>query len=368
MRAVSGSVWRWLVVVLGVAVLVATPGVIARLPVGSAVDSPAAADLLARVQASVDTPYSGYAESTGGVVLPITDQLGSLPDLLGDTTTMRTWFRGPEDWRVDTIRLGGERDLYRHAGELWRWDYEQNTAVLTPGGEPRLRLPREQDVLPTTLGHRLLSEARPAEVSSVPARRIAGRDAPGLRLVPTEPRTTISTVDVWVDPGSALPLRVDVRGAGSTRPTISTAFLDFSAERPDEALTTFTPPPGAQVQVQDGTDVASFADRLDTAVQPGELAGLPAAERGLGSVGVYGRGVTTLVAVPLPARAGRSLDDQLTRAPGAVTDDDGVALAVGPLSLRVTRSGPDARRYLLAGTVDADTLSAAAQALRTGAR
>ncbi|MGB7361507.1 MAG: hypothetical protein WA931_00600, partial [Rhodococcus sp. (in: high G+C Gram-positive bacteria)] len=65
------SKWRWLVVALGVVMLVATPSVVGCLPVDdSDID---AADLLTRVQSSTATPYSGYAQAVGGIVLPVTD-------------------------------------------------------------------------------------------------------------------------------------------------------------------------------------------------------------------------------------------------------------------------------------------------------
>ncbi|MDV8079466.1 hypothetical protein R4P47_23120 [Rhodococcus sp. IEGM 1370] len=354
--------WRWLAVVLGIAVLVATPSVIARLPVDPS--DIGAAELLEQVKSSTETPYSGYAQAVGGVIIPVTEGLGGLPDLLGDTTSLRAWYRAADSWRVDTVRLAGERGLYRSPTRLWRWDYEQNTAVVTPVPEPSLRLPREADLLPPELGQRLLSEATADEVTRLPARRIAGRDAPGLRLVPSQPQSTVTGVDVWVDPGSGLPLQVDVLGAGATRPVVSTAFLDFSSETPDADTVRFVPPPGTDVQQQDGGDIASFADRLDTAGLPSTLSGLDLRPReGQGSVGIYGRGVTELFAVPLPRRAAGGLVEQLQSAPGAIVTDDSVAVSIGPLNVLVTGPTDDRRRYLLSGTVTAETLTTAAQQL-----
>ncbi|GGG19526.1 hypothetical protein GCM10007304_36820 [Rhodococcoides trifolii] len=344
---------------LGLAMLVATPSIVARLPVDES--EVGAAELLARVQSSTSTPYSGYAEAVGGIVLPVTDGLGGLPDLLGDTTNLRAWFRSPVSWRVDTIRLGGERDLYRTPRRLWRWDYEQNTAVVSPVPEPSLRLPREADLLPPELGRRLLSEATADEVTRLPTRRLAGRDAPGLRLVPNQPQSTVTEVDVWVDPDSGIPLKVDVLAAGAGRPIVSTTFLDFSGATPDADTVRFIPPPGADVQQEGGTDIASFADRIDTRSLPATLSGLDLNSRdGQGSVGIYGRGVTELVAAPLPRRAGRSLVDQLRAAPGAVVTGNTVALSIGPLNALVTGPNEDGRRYLLSGTVTAQTLATAA--------
>lgn len=346
-----------------VAVLAATPTVVSRLPVGDTDVS--ATDLLSRVQSSGNVPFSGYAQSTGGVVLPVTDQLSSLTDLLGGTTTMRTWYRGPAEWRVDTVLLTGARDLYRRGGQTWSWDYEADRAVLST--DPALRLPREADLLPTELGRRLLSEANPSEVSRLPAVRVAGVDAPGLRLVPSDPQTTVREVDVWADPGTGLPLRVDVLGDGAERPVVTTSFLDFSTATPNSTTTTFTPPPGAHQERQGPTDLAVLADQNGGASTPITLAGLGARER-VGAVGVYGRGVTVLAAVPLRGRNTRSLRDQLTAAPGAVVDANGVAVTVGPLNLRLTPRAQDGTTWVLSGTVSSDTLTAAAQQLVTGGR
>ncbi|OZE08544.1 hypothetical protein CH249_08640 [Rhodococcus sp. 05-2255-3B1] len=358
--------WRWLAVVLGIAVLVTTPAVIERWPVDASDIS--AAELLSRVQSSTATPYSGYAQAVGGVTLPVTDGLGGLPDLLGDTTTLRAWYRAPDSWRVDTVRLAGERGLYRSPARLWSWDYEQNTAVVTPVPEPSLRLPRQADLLPPELGQRLLSEATADEVTRLPARRIAGRDAPGLRLIPSESQSTITEVDVWADPDSGLPLQVDVLGDGVTRPIVSTAFLDFSSATPDADTVRFVPPPGTDVQQQDGLDIASFADGIDSAGLPSTLSGLDLRDRGVqGAVGIYGRGVTELIAAPLPRRAARGLVDQLRAAPGAVVTGSSVALTIGPLNVLITEPSADRRRYLLSGTVTAQTLATAAQQLEGAA-
>ena len=357
--------WRWGVVIGVVAVLAATPTVISRLPAGDTDIS--APDLLSRVQGSGNVPFSGYAKSTGGVVLPVTDQLSSLTDLLGGTTTMRTWYRGPAEWRVDTVLLTGERDLYRRGGQTWSWDYEANRAVLS--FDPALRLPREADLLPTELGRRLLSEARPSEVTRLPAVRVAGVDAPGLRVTPSDPRTTVREVNVWADPGTGLPLRVDVLSDGAERPVVTTSFLDFSTTTPNDTTTTFIPPPGAYQERQGPTDLAVLADQSGGAPPPTSLAGLDARERvGAGAVGVYGRGVTVLAAVPVRGRNTRSLRDQLAAPPGAVVDANGVSVTIGPLNLRLTPRAQDGTTWVLSGTVTADTLTAAAQQLVTGGR
>jgi len=358
---------RWAVLALAVAMLMATPTVIGRLPVEPVPIS--AVELLGKVARSVDTPYSGYAESVGGLALPDADQLSSLSELFGDTTRTRVWWRRRDSWRVDTVRPTGERDLYGDATGTWRWDYEANTAVRS--GDLAVRLPRAADLVPAELGRRLLSEADPGEVQRLPAQRIAGRDAPGLRLRPADARSTISSVDVWVDASSGVPLRVLVHPVGEDRATITSSFLDFSTAEPDAATTSFTPPPAARVRIEQSNDLLAVAQRLTNAKAPERLAGFVRRDglAGLaptGGVAVYGRGVSAMVAVALSGRSARDLRTQLGKAPEVRTDATGIALTVGPLNLRLTDSSGRNPVWLLAGSVTPDTLAAAAAELATG--
>ena len=347
-------------VALGVAVLVSLPLAVGALPARDSDVS--AADLLSAVRGSAAVGHSGYAESVGGLALPLTDDFTALTSLLGDRTRLRVWWRGEQDWRVDNLQTTGEASLYRDGDGLLSWDYEQNSAVRTT--EPTVRLPRVADVEPAALARRLLSEARPADVSRLPARRIAGRDAPGLRLKPSDPGTTIDRVDVWVDRDTGLGLRVEVYGAGTVRPVLETAFLDVSVRTPPAAATRFTPADPDAVQGETNPDLAAAVNAFSPMVPPDTLAGLPARPRpeGLGSVGTYGSGLTLLVAVPLPGRVSRPLRDQLAGTPGATRTANGVRLAVGPLSLLLTDS-VDRRSWLVTGTVTAATLDRAAAEL-----
>lgn len=351
---------RWCLVALGVVILLALPAGIAALPVADSDVS--AAELLERVQASESVPHSGYAESTGGLLLPVTDQFTSLVDLLGERTRMRVWWRDADDWRVDAVTATGETGLHRDGTQNWTWEYEDSEATLVV--EPVVRLPREADLLPSALGRRLLNEATAGEVTRLPAERVAGRDAPGLRLTPEEPQSTIDRVDVWVDPGTGVPLRVAVFGRGSDTAVLRTSFLDVDLDTPAAADTNFEPPAGASLRFDYLVDVASAADQLAPVRPPPSLAGLDRREReSVGAVGEYGRGVTLLVAVPLRGRVSEPLRAEFAGAPGAVTDDLGTAVTVGPLSLLLTPHDHDRQTWLLAGTVTPETLTRAAEDL-----
>jgi outer membrane lipoprotein-sorting protein len=351
-------------------VLLALPSLIAALPASDAATS--AADLRTRALASTDVPFTGYAQSAGGLNLPVGNQLTDVANLLSDRTSMRTWYRGPADWRVDVVSPTGETDVHADVSGTWTWNYADATATRTAPSP--LALPTASDLLPSSLGRRLLSEATDAELSRLGADRIAGRDALGVQVVPAEEASSVARVDVWVDAASGVPLRVQVFGEDAAGPgaaaALDTGFLDLSLTTPPATVTAFDVPPGADVR--EGQD-AQLLQAATQAGRDGDRVVLPDAVTGLdrrtivgapGSVGVYGRGITLLAVSPLPGRVAEPLRNTLVRAPGAVVDELGVRIAAGPLGLMLVR-GPDGP-LLLAGTVSLDALAAAATELTGG--
>ncbi|MPQ97689.1 transcriptional regulator [Modestobacter sp. I12A-02628] len=356
-----------------VLLLAALPSLVGRLPAADADRS--AADLRAAVLASGDVAFSGYAQSAGGLTLPLTDTFTGIADLFSDRATMRTWYRSAQDWRTDVVTATGETGTHRDATGTWTWQYEDDEA--TRARVFPLSLPIAPDLLPSDLGRRLLSQAADDELTRTGAERIAGRDALGLRLVPADVASSVSHVDLWVDAATGVTLRVEVFGGDASavgvvtgEPALSTGFLDVDFTEPAASVTAFTPPPGADVETDEGLPVLDGGRTPDQSPLPAELAGLPrqdveGVER---SVGVYGRGITQLVVVPIPGRFADRLRGQLDVAPGAVLDDLGVRLSAGPLGLMIA-TGPRGATYLLAGTVTSETLaSVAGQLPTTGGR
>lgn len=354
---------RWAIVLAGVLILAALPWAVSKLPAASS--GATAPDLLGRVQRSAAVSYSGYAESVGSLALPATDQFNAITNLLGARTQMRVWWSSPAAWRVDTVSLTGETDLHRSGGQTWTWNYEANRATLDETSYPEdVRLPRSDDLLPANLARRLLSQATPDEVQRLSSARVAGQDAAGLRLRPKEPESTIDRVDVWVL-GSGLAVRVAVFAKGSGTAVMGTSFLQLNTSRPRSSDIDFTPPLSARVEESNGLDLLGFINLLGNAQPPATLAGLPrnAADPGIGAVGLYGRGVTLLIAIPLPARIAYPLQEQLEQAAGSVSTAGGVAIGVGVLNLLLGEPRPDAGSWLVTGTVTADTLQRAIAAL-----
>lgn len=360
---------RWLVVLVGIAVLVALPRIVQALPAPTA--SVSAPQLLSRIQASGPVSYSGYAEADGGLALPVTSQFSALADLFGSHTQLRAWWRTAQDWRVDSIGYTGETDLHMTDQGWWTWRYDANSATFSEQTtQPRIRLPNDSDLLPPTLARRLLSEVSPGEVRSLPARRIAGENAPGLRVRPAESVSTVDHVDVWADNRTGLPLRIAVYGKGGSTPAMSSGFLDVQIAMPSPATTKFTLPAGAAVTSGGPQDLATAMDQLGSTNLPDTLAGIKRNPDlpGLGTVGVYGRGVTEFAVVPLPRRVAFTLRDSLSKAATSGTGPESsnpgqLAVSSGPLNLLISSFDVPAGPWLLVGTVTPQTLATAAATL-----
>ena len=366
---------RWAIVALGVLILLASPFLLRAIPVPDTDESARA--LLARIRDSRDQSFSGLVETQGAVALPDNDALSGLTSLLGQDQRVRVWWQDPATWRTATLRASGETDLV-HRGELMvRWVYESKTATLVR--DAPARLPVTSDLLPHELARRVLSGARDRELSRLPARRVAGRDALGLRLVPSLEQAVLGRVDVWADRRTGLPLRVEVYDRAGSTPVLSSEVVELTFGRPDRAALEFRPPEDADLLFDDIVDVAAAADRFSNRVPPATLAGLASRRtgpdsrtirRGMGdrrfqrrSVGVYGRGPTVLLAIPLWDRGAERVRKDLASAPNVLDLDSGLLAGAPPVQLLLAEPERDGTSWLLAGTVTPATLTAAAAQL-----
>ena len=355
----SPSGWRWLVLGGAVAVLVALPGLVAAVP---ARDRPLAAEeLLGRVRASDRVAYQGYAEARAGLGLPDVPRAGRVVALLGETTRMRAFVAGPATWRVDELTPIGERDLYAGDGGTLLWDSGERRAVVTDG-EPPVRFARPADLLPPELGRRVAAAAGAGEVSRLGARRVAGVHALGLRVVPRSAGTTVARVDLWADPASGLPVRVELTARGGTRPIVTTAFLDLRLGAPDPARVRFAAPDDADVDTDQAPDLARAVDRFSPFVLPDPLAGEPR-RTGVGSAAsTYGRGFDLVAVLAFPASFSPRTRAFLDEAPTRKGPWGEASVLATPLlnGLVFERDGV---AYALAGTVTQPVLDRVAASL-----
>jgi hypothetical protein len=360
---VSRQAWlRWATVACGTAALCALPVIAGALPVPQ---SPVSATALrARILASNHVPYQGYAESTVSLGLPSLPDLRDVGMLLDGTTDQYTWYRSPAHWRAEVSTPAGEDDTYQAGAVTYLWDYGSNLLTRIVGSEP-VRLPRAADLLPPALGRRLLVLGTGSgRISRLPSRRIAGVAAAGLRVRATDPRTTITAVDIWADPATGLPVEVQVFARGTGRPVVTSGFLQLSESRPALSVVTPHPAPGIGVTTTELPDVSEILDGAGPPL-PGRLAGLAQTRihDDLTSIAAYGRGLSRFAVIPLPGQVGaQALNTALAAGAELVEFPDGTAAAIRTPLLTVvlasSRFGEPV--FLLAGPVTPAVLLRAA--------
>jgi len=354
---------RWTLLLAGILIVVGLPIAVRAIPPRDS--DIGAGELLRLVQAAQDRPYSGYVETQGALQLAVTDRFTDIGALFGERTRMRVWWRGSDDWRVDKLLVQGETDLV-HTSELTtEWSYESSTATLSR--DPDIRLPRTADLLPPEIGRRLLGDVDAVELSRLRTRSVAGIDAPGLRLSPAAAHSSIGRVDVWADPGSGVLLRVEVYAEGASAPSFTSAFREFSPERPDPSRTTYRATADAEITVDDVLDIADAANQYAPLVPPDTVGGLSRSSASDGAVGVYGAGVSQVLTVPLRDREAGPLREQLQLTPGSRLVSGGTVVLSGPLGVLLTGGDGDGG-WLIVGTVTEPTLVAAGADLLSGTR
>jgi hypothetical protein len=361
---------RWLVVAAVVAVLVTTPIALAHRPAGG-VGRAAPDALYAKMLASTTQPFQGFVVSNGAANLPILPSLDSVISLLDGETSLRVWYAAADRWRVDTLATDGERDLYRSPTGETVWDSGLSQLITISGDAPPARLPRGADLVPPTLARRLLSDAAAgagATRTALAARRVAGIDAAGIRVIPHDTSTTVGRVDIWADPASGLPLQVEVTTVGGSQPVLETRFLDLDLTSPPAAVTAVpsTPRSGTGATTLDSQEVTNALRNVGGLTLPSTLDGYPqAGSTGIRGLAAYGTGFSKFVAIALPSsfafdwyRAATDAGASLTRYGGADT-----ATMSTPLLSVVIMLGPFGFGIALAGPVTPDVLTSAARDL-----
>ena len=352
---------RWCVVAIGMLLLVAAP--IASHLMPAADSDVSAARLLGQARGAAGQAWSGYVETEGSLQLPDADQFSDVGALFGEETLMRAWWQGDDRWRVDHLLLSGETDLVHDGDTTLRWDYEHLDATVSR--DPDIRLPRTADLLPPVLAERLLRGIGADDVSRIPAARVAGVSAPGLRAVPSSNLSSIDHADLWLDPDSGVPLRVEVYADNASSAAFTSQFRDFSAQRPGDGDVDFRAPAGVDVEFDDVLDIADAANQYAPVRPPDTVVGLPKAASSDRAVGVYGGGMTEVIAIPLRDREADALRDQLTTTPGVQKSDDRTLVSVGPLGVVLTGEQGDGG-WLLAGTLNRSALVRAADDVLAG--
>jgi hypothetical protein len=365
---------RWAVALGGTVAIGLLPTAFSALPAAESTRTPS--QLVAEARHSTNIAHEGYVETTGTLGLPDLPRLGQVAALLGGTTQARVWWRSPTAWRVARVTATGESDSYAWHGALHTWDFESRRAQTVISSSP-LRLPRVDDLLPPQAARRILAGlTRDDRLTALPAKRIAGRSADGVRIVPAETNSTVGRVDLYVDSATGLPLSVQLYPRGSSDAALSSHFLDVRLVRPNPAVLTPRTPLDARNTTVVVPDIASAVDIYAPFAMPDRLGAFPRSRElvTVGGAATYGEGLARFVVLPLPPALGRSAVTAATNGGGLEHEvSGGSEVLIGtPLLNAVIASSeerqpqprPRRRRfYLVAGTVDADTLTAAVTAL-----
>ncbi len=354
---------RWVIVLVTAAVLVAVPLAVRHRPVTERDIS--AIELAERIQASGGIAWSGLAETSGGLQLPDSDSFVGLAQLLGEDNELRVWWRAADDWRIDRVRSTGETDLFRQGQMMVRWVFESETATITPvSRDPAagcLR-PAAADVGPPDAPGRTPRRADPAP--GTPDRRYRGaRSAadPGRAGEHGGPGGHLGR------PVSGLPVQVELYAAGDQQPVVRSTLAELSLETPPSELTVFRPASQATITYEESVDVAAAANAFAPYDLPATLAGLTSRDGDdPTAVGVYGRGPTTVMVLPLRGQVARPLRARLRESAGFSETEVGTLAPVGPVGLLLTPRISDRSSLLLTGTVTTEYLERAAAELLSG--
>ena len=320
-------------------------------------------ELLRLISGAEELPYSGYVEAEGSLGLslglPTASPFSEFVAVSSGPSRLRVWWQDTATWRIDRLEPLGGGALYHEGDSTISWNAESLEATRTHDG--LALIPQTVELLPPRLAAWSLHGSDAADISRLPPSQVAGIEAAGLRITPTGEQGTIQHVDVWADPDTGLPLRVQIWGADPV-PAVDTRFVDIEFASPSEEVTTFQPPQGVYLSAGGG----GLAGHIPGVYRSVTLAGLPLLPgHATEPVTRYGSGLTQLLVIALDEDVAESLRQRLAADPTAVVDSRGTWLSAGPLHLLLTPCVGRTASWLLTGTVNDDTLLRAVRTVRT---
>jgi hypothetical protein len=352
--------WRWLVLVISVAVLCSLPVLASALPVS--VPRLTAEQLRARILASQSIAFSGYAESNATFGLPPLGAFSSVASLLDGTTKMQVWQAAPTRWRVDTLSDASERDMYQlGTATAYTWDSDQQLLTEITGHQS-IRLPVAADLVPSTLAIRILDEAgsHPA-LSILPPRRVAGQAAAGLRITPTDRASTVGEVDIWANPDTGMPLLIELFARGTSKPALQSQFFQVTPWHPDASLLTPRHTQSTEFTVTTANDFKSVLSNLLGRPLPATLDGRARTSTPVPGTAVYGSGLAPFAVLAIRG-AHNLIDDAISAGATPFTTQfaTGASASAPLVNIVVVSETGSPSVFLLAGLVSRTVLMRAA--------
>jgi outer membrane lipoprotein-sorting protein len=228
-----------------ISVAQAAPGLPAKTP----------AQLLAEVADSTTPPLTGTVVETasfGLPALPATGNSTSLSSLLTGSHTIRVWYSSPQHFRLAAPQSLSESDVIRDGSTAWLWQSTLNkvtefTLPAHSAARPSQAVPK-QPLTPQQAAQQVLAAVGPTTTVSVASNvTVAGQAAYALVLAPKDARSLIGQVQIDIDGGNGVPLRLQVFARGASSPAFQVGYTAIQFVTPAPADLSFTPPPGATV-------------------------------------------------------------------------------------------------------------------------
>ena len=160
--------------------------------------------------------------------LPELPGAADLSTLISDTSRMRLWYDGPEQWRTRPALLRRRAGSLRDARwASWTWDSgTHRTASCRATTQLRLPIPHRPHA--TRPGPAHPRRRHPEEITAIRPSGWPGQDGDGLRIVPASPSVDHREGRPVGRPGRpASRSRVEVTAKGRDHPSLETGFLDL---------------------------------------------------------------------------------------------------------------------------------------------
>src|SRR5580693_3982886 len=228
-----------------ISVAQAAPGLPARTP----------AQLLAEVADSAAPPLTGTVVETASFGLPALPPTGnptSLSSLLTGSHTIRVWYSSPQHFRLAAPQSLSESVVIRDGSTAWLWQSTLNkvtkfTLPAHSAARPSQAVPK-QPLTPQQAAQQVLAAVGPTTTVSVASNvTVAGQAAYALVLAPKDARSLIGQVQIDIDGGNGVPLRLQVFARGASSPAFQVGYTAIQFVTPAPADLSFTPPPGSTV-------------------------------------------------------------------------------------------------------------------------
>lgn len=279
MKSRTSSTSRaWIAAATGTALGVAGLAVIA-MPAGAG-EAPELPEISATelVESALSAEPTGFAGTVG-----VDNALG-LPDISGlplaGFDSAQVHHDGEGRARVGVQRGSSEYTVVKDADGVWTYDSAENTATrhTKPEAASEHRKHADEPELsdPAAAATTIIDKLSETSTVSIDGTaRVADRPVYELVLTPKpSERTLLREVKVSIDYDTRLPLKFEVLPNGSPDPVVSVGFTEFTVGEQPESLFDFSPPKGAKVVEEDGSEhaeaakehsdeAAAFGERLD---------------------------------------------------------------------------------------------------------